>query len=244
MATYNGQKYVVEQITSILKQLGDEDEIIVSDDSSTDNTLLLLNEQNDPRIKIYANNQFHSPIYNFEFCLTKAVGDIIYLADQDDIWLPGKVKSIMKIFGNDPDVTLVASDAQIINANGDTIANTFYSNSFVFTSNVLSNIVRNRFCGCSLAIRQSILQMILPFPRNIPMHDSWIGIMNQLFGKVHFINSPLVAFRKHDANSHPLSRTGIIRLLTWRWNLVKALLHKALPLYIHVLIHGNDSCGR
>ncbi len=230
LATFNGEKYIIPQVESILSQLSAHDEIILSDDSSTDNTLKLVRELNDKRIKIFANNQFHSPIYNFEFCLTKATGDIIFLSDQDDIWLPEKVTHIMNVFKNDPDVSLIATDARIIDASGETIADTFYPTDFTFTSSVLTNIIRNRFLGCSLAMRSSMLRVVLPFPRQLPMHDSWIGIMNQLVGKVHFINTPLIAFRKHSGNSHPLIRAGVIRLLTWRWNLVKAIFYRVLAL--------------
>ena len=239
MATFNGEKYIVPQLLSILSQLSEDDEVIISDDSSMDNTLVLVRELNDPRIRIFTNNQFRTPIYNFEFCLTKATGDIILLADQDDIWLPKKVMNIMKVFSNDPDLTLVASDAQIVDARGEAMAETFYPAGFTFTSNVLPNIVRNRFLGCSLAMRRRILPVVLPFPRRIPMHDSWLGIMNQLFGKVHFINTPLLAYRRHDANFSPSKRADIICLLTWRWNLVKAILGRVLALHIRSLATGN-----
>lgn len=239
MATYNGEKYIVQQLSSILSQLNAEDELIVSDDSSTDATLALVREMNDPRIRIFPGNQFHSPIYNFEFCLTKASGDIILLSDQDDIWLPGKVSTIMEIFSNDPDVTLVASDAQIINARGAMIAETFYPAGVKFTSSVLANIVKNRFLGCSLAIRRRILPVVLPFPRRLPMHDSWLGIMNLLFGKVHFIKTPLLAYRRHEANFSPPTRSQIIRILTWRWNLVIAILGRVWALHIRSYSAGN-----
>lgn len=230
LATYNGERFILEQLSSILPQLSEDDEVIISDDSSTDNTLALVRGLHDSRIRIFANGQFHSPIYNFEFCLTKTNGDIIFLSDQDDIWLHNKVNAIMEIFMREADVTLVVSDALIIDAAGETIADTFYPAGFTFTPNVLVNIARNRFLGCSLAMRRRILPVVLPFPRRLPMHDSWLGIMNQLFGKVYFINMPLIALRKHETNVHPFVRAGIIRILIWRWNLMKAILGRVLKL--------------
>ena len=85
MATYNGEKYIEEQLKSILSQLGENDEVIVSDDSSTDNTLAIVESFNDVRIKIFPNNKFHSPIFNFENALKQATGDYIFLSDQDDV---------------------------------------------------------------------------------------------------------------------------------------------------------------
>ena len=97
MATYNGEKYIKEQVDSILKQLGPEDEIIVSDDGSKDATIETLRSYCDVRIKIYHHtscgaNSFEKASSNFENALTKATGDIIFLSDQDDIWTDDKVK--------------------------------------------------------------------------------------------------------------------------------------------------------
>jgi len=239
MATYNGEKYIIQQLSSILSQLGENDEVVISDDSSTDATLTSVRELNDPRIRIFANNKFHGPIYNFEFCLTKVSGDIIFLADQDDIWLSGKVSHIMEVFSNNPEVTLVASDAQIINATGAIIADTFYPAGVKFTSSVLGNIVKNRFLGCSLAMRRRMLSIVLPFPRRLPMHDSWLGIMNLIFGKVHFIKTPLLAYRRHEGNFSPSGRAKMIRVLTWRWNLVIGILSRVLALSVRSAVAGN-----
>ena len=91
MATYNGEKYIREQIDSILAQLGDKDELIVSDDGSADATLSIVRSFSDPRIKIISNTGKHGTNGNFENALKHAQGDYIFLSDQDDVWLPGKV---------------------------------------------------------------------------------------------------------------------------------------------------------
>ncbi|MEM7184509.1 MAG: glycosyltransferase, partial [Spirochaetota bacterium] len=90
IATFNGEKYIHEQLVSILQQLGTNDEIIISDDSSTDNTIKMIHAINDKRIKIYHNN-VRNPIQNFENALRKAQGKYIFLSDQDDIWLETKI---------------------------------------------------------------------------------------------------------------------------------------------------------
>lgn len=90
MATYNGEEYIKEQLESILCQLGEMDEIIISDDGSTDNTLNIIESYNDSRIKIHINTGKHGFVYNFENALQKAKGEYIFLSDQDDIWLPEK----------------------------------------------------------------------------------------------------------------------------------------------------------
>src|SRR5665647_351760 len=92
LTTYNGEKYILEQIQSILCQIGYDDEVIISDDGSTDHTLKILNKQEDHRIIIHHNSNSKGIISNIENALTHAKGDIIFLADQDDVWLPNKVK--------------------------------------------------------------------------------------------------------------------------------------------------------
>ena len=91
IATYNGEKYILEQILSILPQLKENDEIIVSDDSSTDTTLEIIKNINDKRIQIFKNTGNHGVNSNFDNALKRAHGEYIFLSDQDDVWLPGKV---------------------------------------------------------------------------------------------------------------------------------------------------------
>lgn len=86
MPTYNGEKFIRIQLESILSQLGNDDEIVISDDSSTDKTVEITKSFNDSRIHLLENNTFHSPIYNLENALKNAKGDFIFLSDQDDEW--------------------------------------------------------------------------------------------------------------------------------------------------------------
>src|SRR5674476_13034 len=110
LTTYNGEEYILEQIQSILCQIGNDDEVIISDDGSTDHTLKILNKQEDHRIKIYHNNNSKGIISNIENALTYAKGDIIFLADQDDVWLPNKVRICSEALINN---NLVISDCYV-----------------------------------------------------------------------------------------------------------------------------------
>ena len=87
MATYNGEKYIAAQIISILAQIGPDDELIISDDGSTDKTVEIIKTFRDPRIKLYQDHVFRDPIKNFQHALTKSSGRYIFLADQDDVWM-------------------------------------------------------------------------------------------------------------------------------------------------------------
>jgi glycosyltransferase involved in cell wall biosynthesis len=115
MATRNGEKYIKQQLSSILKQLSKNDEVIISDDSSTDNTIDIIKSFEDKRIKIYANNKFYSPVYNFENALLRSTGDIIFLSDQDDIWEDKKIRVMYELLKR---YDLVVSDCTIIDRKG------------------------------------------------------------------------------------------------------------------------------
>ena len=89
--TYNGAKYIKEQLDSILSQLGESDEVIISDDSSSDATLDIIKALNDSRIVILEGGKFRSPIFNVENAMKHSSGSFIFLSDQDDVWLPNKI---------------------------------------------------------------------------------------------------------------------------------------------------------
>ena len=96
MATFNGEKYIKEQIQSILNQLSLDDEVIISDDGSSDKTLEVINHINDKRIKVFTNTHKHGFTHNFENALNHANGEYIFLSDQDDIWAEEKVNKVME----------------------------------------------------------------------------------------------------------------------------------------------------
>ena len=91
LASYNGEKFIFDQISSIISQLAEKDELIISDDSSTDTTLSIIKGFNDHRIKLFPGNTFYNPVYNFENALKQSAGEVIVLSDQDDIWLENKL---------------------------------------------------------------------------------------------------------------------------------------------------------
>jgi len=164
MATFNGEKYILEQLHSILIQLGKDDEIIISDDSSSDGTINLINSIGDSRIKVFPNQKFHNPTLNFQNAITKSNGDIIFLADQDDYWFSKKV-SVMVHYLNMYD--LVVSDCQIGDENLKVVLNSHFDwrNS---KSGLIKNLYRNSYLGCCIAFNRRILTKVLPFPSIYP----------------------------------------------------------------------------
>lgn len=219
MATYNGEKYIKEQLDSILSQLGEKDEIIISDDGSFDRTIEIIESYQDSRIKIFRNS-FRNLTLNFEFALKQANGSYVFLSDQDDVWLPNKVEvSLSHLIKSD----VIVSNCLVVNQDLQVINKSFFNlnNS---KKGLFSNLIKNSYLGCCLAFRREILFKALPFPENIPMHDIWLGFISELFYEVKFIEEPLMLYRRHGANESPTGENSPFSLYTkilFRYNIVK-----------------------
>jgi glycosyltransferase involved in cell wall biosynthesis len=208
IATYNGEKYIKIQIDSILKLLDINDEIIISDDGSNDNTVKIIRSYSDNRIKLFEKQKFRSPIFNFENALRKASGDYIVLADQDDIWQNNKIEVIKEYLNN---YDLVLSDANIIDSEGNEIYKSFYEINGS-KQGLIKNIIKNSYLGCAMAFNRKILNKALPFPKDIPMHDWWLGLIGEIYGKIYFIDDKLISYRRHENNVSPTGEKSIYSL--------------------------------
>lgn len=201
MATYNGMPYVKEQIESILLNLKENDELIISDDGSKDGTIEEIKKyiDKDKRIKLYRGP--HNTIKkNFENAIIHSDGDYVFLADQDDIWLCDKIKSVLDVFDKNKDAVIVVHDNYVINNDKHVI----YNSLFGYRKNkkgILKNIYKNTYIGCCMAFKKEIKEKILPIPENILMHDQWIGIVGELYGKSIFTNKKLMYYRRHENNN-------------------------------------------
>jgi len=227
IATYNGGKHIKQQLESILHQISDDDELIISDDSSTDNTISIIKSFQDHRIILYENQKFQSPIFNFENAIKHSKGDIIVLSDQDDIWRSNKIQLIRSTINND-EILLRMYNGNCID-NNETI---IQSNLFDYIGvqyGLLSNIKKNSFIGCNIAFSSKLKNIILPFPKDIPMHDMWIGSCAYLFGEVKFIDEKIFSYRLHD-NNYTGAKTSFIQKFKWRIKLIKNLIKR----YIYV----------
>ena len=204
IATYNGEKYLKEQFDSILSQLSDEDEIIISDDSSTDKTLAIIDSYHDKRIRVFPNQKFHSPIFNFENALKHARGDYIFLSDQDDVWECDKVKIILPYLSR---YSLVVSNCSIMDKDGILIREAYFNDNMQ-KGGVLRNIVHNNYLGCCMAFRKEVLRVALPFPAKIAMHDIWLGLCASAFFSTIFIPDKLIRYRRHGNNASDTAGTS------------------------------------
>lgn len=229
IATYNGEKYIKEQLDSILLQLKSGDEVVISDDNSSDSTLDILQDFNDNRIKIFK-NKGKGLIQNFENAIMNSSGDYIFLSDQDDIWERNKIEVCMEDFENGYD--LILSDCSIFDSESKVI---IYDSFFEFNNSkmgVVNNIVRNSYIGCCMAFNSKVKSKVLPFAKNIPMHDSWIGIISELYFKVNFNKSKLIRYRKHSNNaSHTgtgVSEYSLMKKTSFRFFLIYSLIIRFL----------------
>jgi glycosyltransferase involved in cell wall biosynthesis len=209
MATYQGERYVAAQLHSILGQLSPEDEVIVVDDGSADGTYREISALQDPRICCMRNTQNQGVLRAFEKALARSSREVIFLSDQDDLWLPNKVETVIEAFVDDPTLMLVVSDAILIDEDGTKIGNSFYAKRGKFRAGLWSNVLVGKFHGCTMAFRSTLLRCALPFPSGaLVHHDTWIGCINALTGgTTKYVPEPLVAYRRHTTNV-----TGRIRL--------------------------------
>lgn len=227
IATYNGEKYISKQLESILSQLAENDELIISDDSSSDRTIDIIQSFNDPRIKLLKDQTFHSPLFNFENALKESSGDIIVLSDQDDIWEGNKLEMIRKNFnGSLADIQLELYNGQCIDAQDEVIKENLFEHLQV-REGLVRNIFKNSFIGCNIAFTRSLLELALPFPKDIPMHDQWLGCCAYLFGKVEFVDEKVFKYRLH-SNNYTGKKTSLFQKIKWRIQLMKNLFTRYL----------------
>lgn len=223
LTTFNGGAYIAEQVESILRseRVG---ELLISDDGSTDTTLQVLAAISDPRLIVLAGPRM-GLIKNFEFALQQARGEYIFLSDQDDIWVGNKVDVMLQALQR---ADLVVSDCKVIDAEGNVVCESF----FTLRSSgpgFIRNLTKNSFLGCCMAFRRDVAVAALPFPQGLPMHDWWLGMVGTMVGRVEFVDSPLMLYRRHGANaSDTAGKSSASRWaqLVWRVSLLSSLIRR------------------
>ncbi len=221
LAAYKGQQYITEQLESILPQLGENDEIIVSDDYPQGLTReAVMNIANrDKRVK-YIEGEGKGVVRNFENALKACMGDVIFLCDQDDVWQPDKVSSVMAEIINGAD--LVLHDAAVTDAHLNITEPSFFA---VHGSNAdfKHNLIRNSFVGCCMAFTRRVMTDTLPFPEGLPMHDWWIALAAIKTGyKTVLLNKPLILWRRHGDNVTG-GKTSAVQKIRWRLKMISSL---------------------
>lgn len=225
LATYNGSKYLFEQIDSILTQLGSNDELIISDDHSVDNTGDLIKKINDPRIKLVYNKYEKGYTKNFQNALENSQGEYIFLADQDDVWFPQKVRITMDYLENNK-YDMVISDCMIVNEDLIKIEESYFITRGS-KSGLVNTLIKANYLGCCMAFNRKVMAKSIPFPNNhkrLP-HDLWIGLVGYAFFNVKTTSVKLIMYRRHSSNASDGGNTSKNTLFTKIYNRVYAIIN-------------------
>lgn len=212
MCTYNGSRFIKDQLNSIIEQSRPVNEIIISDDCSTDNTIEIINDYINKYpglIQLYQNKENLRSTKNFENAISKCSGDYIFLADQDDIWDFYKVEKIISKFEANEFLEGIFSNGNLINDDNKVIPNTDMWDSFYFFEKNLEKPIdlfcllkhhANMVTGATLCIKKNILDLILPFPdltNKKFYHDEWIALILASRNSLDYINENLISYRIH-----------------------------------------------
>jgi glycosyltransferase involved in cell wall biosynthesis len=221
MATCQGERWVERQLRSILEQLAPDDEIVLADASSDDRTLEIARGLRDRRVRIVEGIPRGDVPSTFETALGACRGDLLFLSDQDDVWLAGKVEKCRQALADGS--ILVLHDARLVDAEERTVADSFLDRRG-FRPGFWPNLLKPGYLGCALAFRRELLDLALPFPVGLPMHDWWLGLLAERSGVVKVLREPLILHRRHGSNVNfdpgrspiPLAVRISSRLSMWR----------------------------
>ena len=224
VAAYNGQHYLEEQLSSILDQLTEDDEIVVVDDHSRDATGEVVDSMADPRIRLVHNEQNLGYVRTFERALTLARGEYLLLSDQDDVWLPGRVQ----------DMVVALQESQVVASNFSVFGGTpnrFHqirlraADSRRYAANLFFLWVGIRpYYGCTMGIRRSALDVALPFPGFLTeTHDQWLAMCGNVMHSMRHLERDTVSRRLHDSNTTPKRMRSLRKIVAARWMLLRAL---------------------
>jgi len=232
MAVYNGRRFLSEQVQSILSELGDDDELVIVDDGSTDGGVASLQGLPARNVRLFTNGRNTGVLRTFGRGLALASHGIVFLSDQDDIWLPGKRNAFIDAFERDPAVGVVISDAEVIDQEGKMISASFMANRGGFDGSLLGTLFRSRYLGCAMAVRRRVLEAALPIPQSVPMHDMWLGVIGTTTSRVAYLPTPYMRHRRHGNNLSPDRSSPPARLLRWRASLLWMLVCRLVSIRI------------
>lgn len=209
LAVYNGEKYLRQQIESVLNQTVTDVKILIRDDGSVDASCELINEYCDKypqKISKIEGLPTGSAKQNFAELLKNCDSDYIMFCDQDDVWLPDKVERTLEaIKANDNDgktPVLVHTDLKVVDNSLNIISSSFFEFQRLYQDNITLSklLVQNYVTGCTVMINRALAQMCGEIPKECIMHDWWLALVAQLFGKIVCLKQPTMLYRQHGDN--------------------------------------------
>lgn len=230
MATYNGERYLREQLDSILVELEPTDEVVIIDDASSDGTVALLETYGDPRVRVFARDVNHGYVRSFEEALTRATGDVLMLADQDDVWIPGRRALLVAAL----EERAVAASNLVLLSTGAPLRSPLTRRDWLLRTGGGAQRLRNQlklligdapYFGCAMAIRRDFLPVAVPFPDGLTeSHDLWLATVANAAGQLVHVEQPTLRRRVHGENASsdrprgilPALRSRVLLLRLWR----------------------------
>lgn len=228
VATYNGSNYIQIQLNSILLQLNSFDEVVVIDDCSNDDTVIKISDLNDPRIKLFKNDLNIGHVKSFEKGILACTGDVIFLSDQDDYWLPNKTEVMVNELNSNNFDMLISS--YYISQNQGVIDNFTEHQVNLQESNRFRNLIsiisgNNHYLGSLMCFKKSSIQNFLPFPGFIEAHDIYIASLFNIDYKVGHLNIPLV-IRTLTGHNLTTSNRSFLKKIASRIKFIRIVLHR------------------
>lgn len=218
LCTYNGARFVGEQMRSILEQTRPAAELVISDDGSTDGTLAIVEatiaeyraQHPDavPVVRILEGDAPRGVAANFEYAMRACTGDLIALSDQDDVWHPDRLERLVAAFDATPDATLLHSNARLVDAEGRDLGTTLFAALGVSSAERAevaagrgyeALLRRNLATGATTILRASVRDLALPIPPGW-IHDEWLAIVAAATGRTAIVDGPLTDYRQHGGN--------------------------------------------
>lgn len=219
LATYNGARYVDEQLESYARQSRLPDELIVRDDCSDDDTVDRVERfaADSPfPVRLTRNETRLGYVGNFDRAIMDCSGDVILPSDQDDVWLPSKVERLVSILEADSTVGLAFSDGQVVNERLDSLGVTVWharrldaeKQAYIRRGDAFQLLIRGKLlAGATIAFRSAFRDVIHPIPVGLAFsHDSWIVFIASAISKVQLVEEPLVMYRRHESQASGLGR--------------------------------------
>lgn len=223
MATYNGARYLDAQMESIVPYLESSDELVVSDDGSSDDTREIIEGYKNKYSNVHLiDGPCKGVVKNFENGILHAENDIIMFSDQDDVWLPEKLPLMRKLFDDYPDVNLIHHDKIICNNEQIESGNGGYPSlkGGMWNHGVLCNLLMNCYYGCCIAVRKNFIRQIVPFVDSTIAYDQLIGLIAEFQKCSMFISTPLIKRRIHGDNLS--QKLPLLKRFVFRFKLLQS----------------------
>lgn len=197
IASYNGEKFLAEFLDSVYSQTHKNIEVVVCDDKSTDNTIEILERyKTNYGLQYFINEQNIGFIKTFERAVSLCTGEFIALADQDDIWFPEKIETLLINIGT---AGLIHSDAVLVDSDKNKIADSFteFSNKQTKITDFRKLMFYNSVTGCTVLFHRKLLEIALPFPEKIIYHDWWLALCASKSSGIKYLDQSLILYRQH-----------------------------------------------